>query len=266
VPIEIRSATTDDAAAIQRIYAPIVRETAISFEYEPPSVEEMAERIASSLQTHPYLVAVSGGEVRGYAYASAHAERAAYRHSFNTTVYIAPEARGTGVGRALYAALLPELKRRGFHAAFAGITQPNPASVALHESVGFKPLGIYHECRLVAAVVVSAGPTPSGSARIAPSGLLHGLVAPFALIGSLFYDVRIYAVPNSGSWYDFRLLHRHRGRERGRGAIYRLTGGFLLTDFRLILQPEHALRAGKACDCELADVVPIVWRVLREVR
>jgi L-amino acid N-acyltransferase YncA len=145
VPIAIRAATVADAAAIQRIYAPIVAETAISFEEVPPTVEEMAGRIASTLQTHPYLVAVDGGKVRGYVYASAHAERAAYRHSVNTTVYIAPEARRTGVGRSLYVELLAELKRRGFHAAFAGITLPNPGSVALHELVGFSPLGIYRE-------------------------------------------------------------------------------------------------------------------------
>jgi L-amino acid N-acyltransferase YncA len=145
VPIEIRTATTADAEAIQRIYAPIVLETATSFEAVPPTVEETAGRIAATLQTHPYLVAVENGRVCGYVYASAHAERAAYRHSVNTTVYIAPQAQRTGVGRALYFELLPELKRRGFHAAFAGIALPNPGSVALHELVGFKPLGVYHE-------------------------------------------------------------------------------------------------------------------------
>jgi phosphinothricin acetyltransferase len=145
MPVKIRPATAADAEAIQRIYAPIVEKTAISFEYEPPSVEEMAARIASTSQTHPYLVAVTDGKVCGYVYAGAHAERAAYQYSVNTTVYIAPEARGTGVGRALYSELLPELKQRGFHMAFAGITSPNPGSVALHESVGFKPLGVYRE-------------------------------------------------------------------------------------------------------------------------
>jgi phosphinothricin acetyltransferase len=148
VSIEIRAATIDDAVAIQRIYAPIVLETAISFEEVPPTVEEIAARIASTLNRHPYLVAVSGGDVCGYVYASAHAEREAYRHSVNTTVYIAPEVRGTGVGRALYAVLLPELARRRFHAAFAGIALPNPASVGLHESIGFEPVGIYREVGL----------------------------------------------------------------------------------------------------------------------
>jgi phosphinothricin acetyltransferase len=145
MPIEIRTATTADAEAIQRIYAPIVEKTAISFEYEPPSVEEMAVRITWTLQTHPYLVAVDDDKVCGYVYASTHRERAAYRYSVDTTIYIAPEARRLGVGRALYSELLPELARRGFHMAFAGITQPNPGSVALHESMGFKSLGLYRE-------------------------------------------------------------------------------------------------------------------------
>lgn len=145
VPIEIRPATIADAEAIQHIYAPIVAETAISFEEVPPSVEEMAGRIASILQTHPYLVAVSSGKIRGYVYAGRHDERAAYRHSVDTTVYVAPEAQRSGVGRALYAALLAELRRRRFHAAFAGIALPNPGSVALHESIGFAPLGVYRE-------------------------------------------------------------------------------------------------------------------------
>lgn len=145
MPTDIRAATVDDAAAIHRIYAPIVAETAISFEEVPPTIEEMTARIAATLKTHPFLVALSDGNVCGYVYAGPHAERAAYRQSVDTTVYIAPKARGTGVGRALYAALLSELARRGFHAAFAGIALPNPASVGLHESVGFEPVGIYRE-------------------------------------------------------------------------------------------------------------------------
>lgn len=145
MPIEIRPATVADAEAIQRIYAPVVIETAISFEDVPPTVAEMAERIASISRTHPYLVAANDGAVCGYVYAGPHAERAAYRYSVGTTVYIAAAARRSGVGAALYGALLPELKRRGFHAAFAGIALPNPGSVALHESVGFELVGVYRE-------------------------------------------------------------------------------------------------------------------------
>jgi len=145
VQIAIRSATTADAEAIQRIYAPFVLETVISFEEVPPTVEEMAGRITSTQKAHPWLVAVDGGKVCGYAYAGAHRERAAYRFSADTTVYIAPEAQRRGIGHMLYAELLPELKRRGVHMAFAGIALPNPGSVALHQSMGFAPVGVYRE-------------------------------------------------------------------------------------------------------------------------
>ncbi len=143
--VEIRSATTADAETIQRIYAPYVLETAISFEEVPPTVDEMAARIASTRRTHPWLVAVDGAKVCGYAYAGAHRERAAYRFSADTTVYIAPEAQRRGIGHRLYAELLRELKRRGVHMAFAGIALPNPGSIALHESMGFAAVGVYRE-------------------------------------------------------------------------------------------------------------------------
>jgi phosphinothricin acetyltransferase len=83
--------------------------------------------------------------VAGFAYGGPHRTRAAYRWSVDVTVYVAEQARGHGVGRALYGALLPALAERGFHAAFAGIALPNPGSVALHEAVGFTPLGVYRE-------------------------------------------------------------------------------------------------------------------------
>ena len=96
--LKIRTAAVADAEAIQRIYAPIVSNTAISFEETPPSVEEIAQRIATTLQTYPYLVAEEGGEIKGYAYASQHRARAAYRWAVDVTVYIAESARRQGVG------------------------------------------------------------------------------------------------------------------------------------------------------------------------
>jgi L-amino acid N-acyltransferase YncA len=141
--IDIRTARPEDAAAIQAIYGPVVVETAISFEDEPPSVEEMQQRIASTLQTYPYLVAIRNGRVVGYAYASQHRARAAYRWAVDVTVYISEEERRTGVGHALYESLLPILARQGFRAAYAGISQPNPGSVALHERLGFRHIGTY---------------------------------------------------------------------------------------------------------------------------
>ena len=141
----VRIAHISDAQAIQAIYAPMVERTAISFELEPPSVEEMAMRIESTLPTSPYLVVLRDGQVIGYAYASQHRAREAYRWSVDVTVYISPEAHRSGVGRALYDVLLPTLKRQGFHAAYAGIALPNDGSVGLHEALGFAHIGTYPE-------------------------------------------------------------------------------------------------------------------------
>jgi L-amino acid N-acyltransferase YncA len=143
--ILVRPVQPTDAAGVAAIYAPIVQQTFISFEEEPPTVEETARRIAAVTATHPYLVAEREGMLLGYCYGSQHRARAAYRFSAEVTVYVADTARGQGVGRALYGALLPELSRRGFHKAFAGIALPNAGSVALHEAMGFIHLGVFHE-------------------------------------------------------------------------------------------------------------------------
>lgn len=134
----VRPATSADAASIRAIYAPIVQHTIISF-------EEMADRIDAISKAYPYLVAERDGVVAGYAYASQHRTRPAYRSSVDVTVYIAEGNRRAGVGRALYTKLLIALANRGYHAAFAGIALPNPGSVALQESMGFDPLGVYRE-------------------------------------------------------------------------------------------------------------------------
>jgi L-amino acid N-acyltransferase YncA len=139
----IRLATPEDAAAILAIYAPIVRDTAISFEVEPPTCVEMAARIATTLQHLPWLVCDRQGEILGYVYASAHRARAAYQWSVDVTVYIHPAARRSGIGRALYTALFAFLALQGFFQCFAGITLPNPASIGLHASLGFQAIGIY---------------------------------------------------------------------------------------------------------------------------
>ncbi len=139
----IRLATVQDAQAIAGIYDPIVSDTAISFEMDPPGAAEMERRIARVLTFAPWLVDSTGDGVRGYAYASRHHERAAYQWSVDVTVYIGAAHRGQGVGTALYSALFPLLRRQGFFAAHAGITLPNARSVRLHESLGFRPVGVY---------------------------------------------------------------------------------------------------------------------------
>jgi phosphinothricin acetyltransferase len=140
-----RLARADDAAQVQAIYAPIVRDTPISFEADPPDVAEMRRRIEVVLTRLPWLVRERGGEVLGYAYANPHRERFAYRWSVEVTVYVAAHARGSGVGRSLYLPLLDLLAAQGHVNAYAGITLPNPASVGLHQALGFTPVGVYRE-------------------------------------------------------------------------------------------------------------------------
>jgi L-amino acid N-acyltransferase YncA len=144
MPPVIRLATAHDAAQIQAIYAPCVRDTAISFELEPPSVETMRQRILHTLESFPWVVCEHRGEIQGYAYASAHRTRAAYQWSVDVSVYVHAQARRSGVGQAVYGSLLKLLTLQGFYNAYAGITLPNPASVGLHESLGFHPVGVYH--------------------------------------------------------------------------------------------------------------------------
>jgi len=144
----IRLATPDDAADIQAIYAPIVRDTAISFEYEEPTVDEIARRISKVMARLPWLVwterdTVGEARVVGYAYAGAHRERAAYQWSADLSAYVHADRRGRGVGKALYTTLMAMLRELGYVNMYAGITLPNAASVALHESIGMRPVGVY---------------------------------------------------------------------------------------------------------------------------
>ena len=139
----IRLATDADAAAIAAIYRPVVESTAISFEIDPPDANEMGRRINETVVFYPWLVYEVRGEIAGYAYATRHRVRAAYQWSVDTSVYVHPEFRRYGIGRGLYVSLFGILGAQGYFNASAGISLPNPASVALHESVGFEPLGVY---------------------------------------------------------------------------------------------------------------------------
>ena len=139
----LRLAKSQDAAGIRAIYAPIVRETPISFETVPPSVEEIGARVRKTSIRYPWLVCSARGRLLGYAYAGAHSERAAYQWSVNVSVYVHARARRLGVGEALYDTLFAILRLQGFVRAYAGITLPNEASIGFHESFGFEDVGIF---------------------------------------------------------------------------------------------------------------------------
>jgi L-amino acid N-acyltransferase YncA len=132
-----------DAAACAAIYAPYVQTSAISFEERAPDAAEMEARIKRSSHTHSWLVAEEGEGVVGYAYACRHRERAAYRWAADVSVYIAAAEHRHGHGRRLYEELFVRLRRQRIQVAIAGITLPNPASVGLHERLGFAPVGVY---------------------------------------------------------------------------------------------------------------------------
>jgi L-amino acid N-acyltransferase YncA len=139
----VREADERDAAACAAIYEPYVRETAITFELEPPSPLQMAERIAAASRSHAWLVLEDAGRVVGYAYGTTYKERPAYRWSCEVSVYVEQGRRRTGAGRALYSALFETLTARGYLVAVAGMTLPNEASEALHRAMGFEPVGTY---------------------------------------------------------------------------------------------------------------------------
>jgi len=139
----IRLATEHDAAQIQAIYGPVVSQTATSFEATPPTIDEMQQRIVETLAYLPWLVCERQGTILGYVYAGKHRARTAYQWSVESSAYVHGQARRMGVGRALYSSLFKILMLQGFYNVYAGITLPNPASVGLHEAMGFEPIGVY---------------------------------------------------------------------------------------------------------------------------
>ena len=142
--MKIRAAAPGDAAAIAAIYEPYVTASATSFETVAPNQAEMRRRMTEGGDLYPWFVATDGdGTVSGYAYATRFRPRPAYRFAVETTVYLAPRAKGQGVGRMLYAELLDTLERQGFVHAIAAITLPNDPSVRLHERMGFERTGTY---------------------------------------------------------------------------------------------------------------------------
>ena len=142
-PLLIRSATESDAPSLLTIYRPSVETNAVSFEIVVPTVEEFAARISKAVVGWQWLVAERNGQCVGYAYGSSHRERRAYRWSVEVSAYVHPAHQRQGISRALYLQLLPELARRGFCNAYAGITLPNEGSIRLHRSVGFQLIGTF---------------------------------------------------------------------------------------------------------------------------
>lgn len=139
----VRLARPDDSGAIAAIYAPYVTATAISFETVAPDAAEIRARMERIAPTHPWIVAVRDAQILGYAYASQHKERAAYRWCVDVAIYLREDAQGKGLGRQLYECLFEMLMVQNFVTAFAGITLPNAASQRLHEAMGFLPIGIH---------------------------------------------------------------------------------------------------------------------------
>jgi L-amino acid N-acyltransferase YncA len=139
----LRLAAESDAAGILRIYEPIVRNTAISFELAAPAEEEMRERIRNVLSSHVWLVCEHGQSVAGYAYATKFRPREAYQWATEVTVYVDAARQRRGIGTALYRSLIEVLRLQGFSTAVAVIALPNEPSVKLHERLGFKAVGVF---------------------------------------------------------------------------------------------------------------------------
>lgn len=144
--MNIRDASGDDAESVAAIYNHFVLNTSISFEETAVPHAEMAQRIAEVQAAGlPWLIAEQDGGVAGYAYATKWRVRNAYRFSVESTVYLAPAHGGKGVGTMLYRALLDRLRDAGYHLVIGGIALPNPASIALHEKLGFEKVARFNE-------------------------------------------------------------------------------------------------------------------------
>jgi L-amino acid N-acyltransferase YncA len=143
--VTIRLASEEDAPQVLAIYAPFCRNTPVSFETREPTLEEMRQRIRKTLASFPWLVCDQEGQVLGYAYASPHREREAYRWSVDVSVYVRDGLRRKGIGRALYTSLFAMLRLQGYYRALAGTTLPNPGSIGLHQAMGFQPVGSYQK-------------------------------------------------------------------------------------------------------------------------
>ena len=149
----VRTATLDDAPALLDIYSYYVENTAVTFEYEPPTLDEFRARIADTLPRYPYLVIANGEEILGFSFAHAFRERPAYDYSVETTIYIRHDVRGGGLGRTVYTALENELRRMGVTNMYACVGYAEEedehltnASPRFHERMGFSTCGMFRNC------------------------------------------------------------------------------------------------------------------------
>ncbi len=141
----IRPVHSADAPAIASIYADYVRDTTVSFELTPPTIQQMQERIAALSVQYPYFAYERDGQLLGYCYAHAWKERAAYTHTWETTIYLAPTAKECGIGTALMQRLIEACRAAGCHALIACITDDNMASRAFHEKLGFRKVSHFSQ-------------------------------------------------------------------------------------------------------------------------
>jgi len=141
----IRMATVADSENILKIYAPYIRDTAISFETKVPSSDEFSDRIEDITKRYPFIVYEIGDEIVGYAYASTHRERAAYLFDVDVSIYILPGYHGSGIATKLYGCLFALLDKLGYKNAYAAYTEPNIKSMKLHEKFGFVLIGTHHK-------------------------------------------------------------------------------------------------------------------------
>ena len=151
--VVIRPAIIKDAKELLAIYSPYVLETAITFEYVVPTLEEFAKRIEKISGKYPYLVAEEDGKIIGYAYASTFKDRAAYDWCVETSIYLAKDMRGKGIGKLLYKTLEDALREKNILNANACITyveevdeHMNNASIHFHEYMGYRFVGRFHQC------------------------------------------------------------------------------------------------------------------------
>lgn len=144
-PVTIRLIEPGDHQAVLDVYAPYVEHTATSFEYEVPAIEAFASRIEHVVSFYPWLVALVGGQVAGYAYAQGHRSREAYQWSAEASVYVGQRYHRMAIGKRLYLTLFHILQLQGIVQVYAGITLPNTPSETFHRALGFKPVGIYQK-------------------------------------------------------------------------------------------------------------------------